>query len=180
MPKRITPEAMLVQWQLLRHMFDVGLWNFEVRAGQIAESGFKASFAEKRFHDRNSSSWPPRKKTPVPFHPILNETGTLKNSITFKAPGMFQVGDRHRKQTVKVFTDPKKFNTAARHPGFCYAAVHNSPSSKGFRWGRAAGIAQRQFMGNSSIIEQQIRDMAKPTIFRGFPGVHGVPKIILK
>ena len=188
MPKRITPEEMLVQWQLLRHMFDVGLWKFEVKAGQIAESGFKASFAEKRFYDRNSSSWPFRKKTPVPFHPILNETGTLKNSapgtlknsITFKAPGMLQVGDRHRKQTVKVFTDPKKFNTAARHPGFCYAAVHNSPSSKGFRWGRAAGIAQRQFMGNSSIIEQQIRDMAKPTIFRGFPGVHGVPKIILK
>lgn len=180
MAKKITPEAMLMQWQLLRHMFDVGLWNFEVKAGQIAESGFKASFDDKRFHDRQSSMWPHRKKTPVPFHPILKETGTLRNSITFKAPNMFQVGDKHKKQRVKVFTDPKKFNTAARHPGFCYAAVHNSPTSKGFRWGRAAGIAQRQFMGNSSIIEEQIRDMAKPTIFKGFPGVRGVPTIILK
>ncbi len=180
MAKKITPQAMAMQWQLLRHMFDVGLWNFEVKAGQIAESGFKASFAEKRFHDSHSSMWPHRKKTPVPFHPILNETGTLKNSITFKAPSMNLVGQRATKKTVKVYTDPKKFGTAARHPGFCYAAVHNSPSSKGFRWGRAAGIAQRQFMGNSSIIEQQIRDMAKPTIFRGFPGVHGVANIIIR
>lgn len=180
MAKKITPEAMAMKWQLLRHMFDVGLWNFEVKAAQIAESGFKASFAQKRFYATGSTPWPKRKKLPQPFHPILSETGTLKNSITSKIPPMNQEltgkGVR-RKHTVKVFTDPSKFGTAARHAGFCYAAVHNSPSSKGYRLGRAAGIAQRQFMGNSDIIENRIRDIAKPTIFKGFPGVFGITTI---
>lgn len=177
MAKKTTPEAMLLQWQLLRHMFDVGLYNFEVKAAQIAESGFKASFANKRFHATGSSPWPHRKKLPQPFHHILSETGTLERSITGKVPAMRLVSDKARKQTVKVFTDPSKFGTAARHQGFCYAAVHNSPDSKGFRSGRAAGIAQRQFMGNSDLIENKIHDIAKPTIFKGFPGVFRITAI---
>ena len=171
MAKKITPQQMVAQWQRLRHAFDVNLWDFEAKASQIAESGFRASFKQKRFYDKNTSSWPFRKKTPVPFHPILRETRTLMNSITSKVPEMRLVGSRIRKQTVKVYTDKTKFGTAARHPGFCYAAVHNAPDGKGFRTGRASGIARRQFMGNSSIIEQEIYDIAKPTIFRGFPGM---------
>jgi len=171
MGRKTTPEKVAAQWALLRHVFDVNVWNFEVRAAQIAESGFKASFAKKRFNDSNSSPWPPRKHTPKPYHPMLKETGTLMNSITTKVPSM---NNKRRKKTVKVFTDPSKFGTAARHPGFCYAAVHNSPDSKGFRRGRASNIAQRQFMGNSSVIERSIHDIAATMIFKGFPGRPGI------
>ena len=168
MGRKTAPEKVVAQWAVLRHVFDVNIWNFEVRAAQIAESGFKSSFAKRRFYDSNSSPWPPRKH-PKP-HPMLRETGTLMNSITTKVPSM---SINRRKKTVKVFTDPKKFGTAARHPGFCYAAVHNSPDSKGFRRGRASNIAQRQFMGNSSIIEHRILDVAS-MIFKGFPGQPGI------
>ena len=161
MIRKITPQQLVNQWKGKRSRFDVNLWNFEIKAGEVAEKVFKGSFAMGRFNSSGSTAWPPR-KSPKQSHPILNETGTLRNSITSKV--------RKRPRQVVIYTDPKKFGTAARHAGFCYAAIHNSPDSKGFRTGRAANIAQRQFIGHSTVLEEELKKI-EPMIFAGFPGV---------
>ena len=160
MVRKITPKQMQQQWSMLKHKLAVNLWNFEIEAGKAAETVFIGSFAMGRLNTRGSTAWPPRKH-PV-SHPILNETGTLQRSITSK---VFK-----RKKQVRIYTDPSKFGTAARHAGFCYAAIHNAPDSKGFRTGRSANIARRQFIGHSTILDDKLKKL-EVMIFAGFPGV---------
>lgn len=152
---------MQMQWNILRYKFQVNMWNFEIEAGKAAEKVFKGSFALGRFNSNGSTAWPPR-KNPKASHPILNETGTLQRSITHRL-------DRRKKQ-IRIYTDPTRFGTAARHAGFCYAAVHNAPDGAGFRRGRAANIAQRQFIGHSTVLRDELKRL-EPMLFAGFPGV---------
>lgn len=172
---KVTPGQVAAQWALLKHVFNVNAWNFEVEASKAAVETFRFSFNKRGFNTRGGGSWPPRKE-PKP-HPILNETGTLKNSITFKEPKRWsRAGGRHL--TAHVYTDPKKFRTAARHPGFCYAAVHNSPDGAGFRTGRAANIARRQFIGYSTVLDDKILKLTN-LLFRGFPVTRKIPHTAL-
>lgn len=168
---KVTPQQVAAQWALLKHVFDVNAWNFEVEAGKAALEVFRFSFNKRGFNSRGEGKWPPRKH-PKP-HPVLNETGTLKNSITSKVDGRWsRAGGRN--MSVHVYTDPKKFGTAARHKGFCYAAVHNSPDGAGFRTGRASNIAQRQFIGHSTVLDDKLQKLTR-LIFRGFPVTRKIP-----
>ena len=157
----ITPKVMAAQWAGVSHKFQFNLWNFEVEAARAAVKTFQQSFDMRRFNTQGSSPWAPRKRNYK--HPILEETGTLKNSIVWKrqVKGVTE-------HEVQIYTDPSRFGTAKRHPGFCYAAIHNSPSSLGLRTGKAANIQQRQFMGSSTVLDQEIKKLI-PTIFKGFP-----------
>lgn len=169
---KVTPGQVSAQWALLKHVFNVNAWNFEVAASKAAVSTFRGSFFLNRLNSSGSSPWPPRKKTPKPYHPMLHETGTLKNSITSRVDGRWSMkGGRHLQ--AHAFTDHKKFGSAARHKGFCYAAVHNSPDSS-FRTGRAAGIAQRQFIGHSTVLDNELQKLTH-LIFRGFPITRKIP-----
>jgi phage gpG-like protein len=161
MAKNITPAQLLFQWTILKYKFHVNMWDFEVEAGKAAEKVFKDSFTLGRFNSNGSTAWPPR-KNPKASHPILYETRTLQRSIT-------NWPDRRKKQ-IRIYTDPTRFGTAARHAGFCYAAVHNAPDGAGFRRGKAANIAQRQFIGHSTVLRDELKRL-EPMLFAGFPGV---------
>ena len=170
---KVTPGQVAAQWGLLKHVFNVNAWNFEVEASKAAVSTFRGSFDMHRLNSQGSTPWPPRKKQPKPYHPMLKETGTLKNSITAKVDGRWSLrGGRHLQ--AHAYTDHRKFGSAARHKGFCYAAVHNSPDGSGFRTGRATGIAQRQFIGHSTVLDNELQKLTH-LIFRGFPITRKIP-----
>ncbi len=172
---KVTPGQVAAQWGLLKHVFNVNAWNFEVEASKAAVSTFRGSFDMRRLNTQGSTPWPPRKKQPKPYHPMLKETGTLKNSITAKVDGRWSLrGGRHLQ--AHAYTDHRKFGSAARHKGFCYAAVHNSPDGSGFRTGRSAGIAQRQFIGHSTVLDNELQKLTH-LIFRGFPITRKIPSI---
>lgn len=156
----LTPERVLSQWKDASHNFDLNLNNFEVRIGREVATIFKTSFAIHRFNTASSSPW--KKRRDRKTHPILFETGTLKNSIKYKT--LADAG----KKTVKIYTDPNAFGTAARHKGFCYAAVHNDPSGT-HTYGGGVPSVQRQFMGYSSYIEDKLKELTVSTLFKGFP-----------
>lgn len=144
----ITPKTMINTWSNVLHQFQLNLWNFEVQAAREAVGVFKESFDLRRFNKNGSTPWKQRKRS-YP-HPILEETSTLKNSIEWK---------RADKDTVSIYTNPSKFNTAARHKGFCYAAIHNEGIGR---------MPKRQFMGNTPILVKKIKNLY-PTIFTRMP-----------
>lgn len=150
---RITTKQMVTQWEHLAHQFEVNVWNFEVNVGKAGVEVFKKSFDLQRFNTSGSSPWEAR-RTQKP-HPILVETGTLKNSIKWKK------GD---KRSVVIYTDPKDFVKR----GFCYAATHNDPSgTHTYGYSRVPSV-QRQFIGHSTVLDRKMQELEK-TLFRGFP-----------
>lgn len=156
----ITPAQMAAQWRPLPHRFQLNLWNFEVEAGQAAVEVFKESFDLHRLNTNNSAPWRPRRDRKT--HPILKETGTLKNSIRYKRTK--QAGN----DVVRTFTDPRTFGTAARHPGFCYAAVHNDPSGSHTYGNTGVKSIRRQFIGHSTVLNVKLKRLSIK-IFEGFP-----------
>lgn len=154
------------QWVHAQHRFQLNLWNFEIEAGRAAVEVFKGSFDLRRLNTSKSSAWEKRKRNYR--HPILEETGTLKNSIEWKFLGQ----GAGPKQGVRIYTNPSKFGTAKRHAGFCYAAVHNGPPDKlgqsSFRTGKVANMPRRQFIGPSSVLDKRLK-LLVPTIFIGMP-----------
>lgn len=156
----ITPAQMMQQWKNAPHRFDLNLNNFEVRIGRAAEEIFKKSFEMHRFNSASSQPWQKRKDRKP--HPILKETSTLKDSVKHKTV-------TGQKRVVRIYTDPTAFGTAARHRGFCYAAVHNDPSGSHTYGKSGAKSIQRQFIGESSYIEDAFKKLAISTLFNGFP-----------
>lgn len=169
---KVTPGQVAAQWALLKHVFNVNAWNFEVEASKAAVETFRFSFNKRGFNTQGGGSWPPRKKQK--WHPILNETGTLKNSITDKVDKRWSRKGGVRHIQAHVYTDHKKFRTAKRHRGFCYAAVHNAPDGEGFRTGRAANIARRQFIGYSTVLDDKMLRLTH-LLLRGFPITRKIP-----
>ena len=159
----ITPQQMVAQWRHLPHKFQVNLWNFEVKAGKAAVNIFKESFDIKRFNDSGSSPWQPRSVKSKKTHPLMTETFSLKQSIKWK-----HMGARGMSSGVTIYTDPNGFQHTARHRGFCYAAVHNSPSSLGMRRGSVKNMPRRQFMGHSGVLKEELKKLSV-VIFQGFP-----------
>lgn len=153
----ISPTQLAAQWRPLQHKFRLNVWNFRVEAAQAAVEVFQGSFDLHRFNTNNSLRWRERRRNYK--HPILDETGTLKNSIVYK---------KLTNETMRVFTDPSKFFTAARHKGFCYAAIHNDPSGTHTYGRTGVPSVQRQFMGHSSVLDKKIKQLLA-NIFIGFP-----------
>ena len=157
----ITPKHMIAQWSHAVHKFQLNVWNVEAELAKEAVDIFKKSFDLKRLNTKGSTRWPER--TRKYNHPLMEETGTLKNSIEWK----------HLPRTggnggVRIYTNPGKFGTAARHPGFCYAAVHNAPSGS-YTYGKTGVPSkQRQFIGHSSELDQKVKSLSVK-IFAGLP-----------
>lgn len=193
--RKITPEAMLKQWQDARHRLDVNVWDFEALAGAAAKEIFQGSFAKGRFNSVGSKRWP----TPVRLQgkgwakrggkrikdmnghfvhklsysswrstaPTLDVTGALKDSITWM----------RKKRTggnsyVKVYTQTgsswgRHLNFYGYMPG-CgnTAAPHNFGVLVMENGGR---LPARQFMGHSTYMEKKLKSLSR-IIFRGFPG----------
>lgn len=156
----ITPAQIMQQWKHASHRFDLNLNNFEVRIGRAAADIFKKSFEMHRFNTASSQPWKQRRDRKP--HPILKETSTLKNSIKHKT----MTG---QKRVVRIYTDPTAFGTAARHRGFCYAAVHNDTSGSHTYGKSGVKSIQRQFMGYSSYLEDEFKKLVISTLFNGFP-----------
>lgn len=157
----ITPKQVIAQWRNLPHKFQVNAWNFEVKAGKAAQAIFQESFDLKRFNSAGSSHWPSRSKFNKAVHPLMVETGSLKKSIKWK-----HAGTKDNPNGVTIYTDPNGFKNTNSHRGFCYAAVHNGPDS--FRRGRVRNMPRRQFIGNSSVLEDELKKLSA-MIFQGFP-----------
>lgn len=143
----LTPRQFAIQWAVAPNIFEVNILNFKVRAAKIAENMFKQSFYLQRFNDKSTFGW--HVKHPKD-HPILVETGNLKNSIKYQST----------KTGMKVYTDPNGFATSKRQYGrnFCYAGIHNEG---------VGNIPKNQFMGNSSLVEEKINDI----VYQLFMGV---------
>jgi hypothetical protein len=155
----ITPKQLARQWKTLPNRFEVNLWNFEVKAGKAAASIFKQSFFLHRFNDSGEFGWRRRKDRKT--HPILVETGSLRDSIKWKHTGQKAAG-------VRVYTDPNGFTNTKRHRGFCYAAVHNAPDGT-YTYGKTgARSIQRQYIGHTSVLKDKLKVLSA-TIFNKFP-----------
>lgn len=156
----ISPQQMMNQWRHIPHIFQVNVRNFEARVGMVAQEVFQGSFDLKRLNSTGSTPWRARKDTKP--HPILNETSSLKNSITWRHVSSSKIGG------VQIYTDPKGFKNTARHRGFCYAAIHNAPSGT-YTYGKHGGPSiQRQYIGHSSVLKDKIKELSY-IIFTDFP-----------
>ena len=159
----ITPKQLMMQWATLPNKFEVNVVNFETIMGDAAKQVFKQSFYLRRFNSTSSFAWQSRKdKKP---HPLLEETGNLKNSIVwkhFKGTG--------RQRGVSIYTDPLAFKHSKRQYGrnFCYAAVHNDPSGTHTYGRTGVRSIQRQFIGYSTVLNDKF-DSYSIRIFDGFP-----------
>lgn len=159
--KPLSPQQVVSQWKVMPNKLAVNIWNFEVKAGKAAQKIFKESFDLKRFNSSGSTPWPQRSKHSRSIHPLMVETGSLKRSIKWK-----HMGDKSDPTGVTIYTDPNGFSHTKRHRGFCYAAVHNGPNT--FRKGRVRNMPRRQFIGNSSVLEEELKNLSA-MIFQGFP-----------
>jgi hypothetical protein len=155
----ITPKQLINQWRTLPNKFEVNVWNFEVKAAKAAVSIFKASFNLQRFNSSGEFKWRERRKHQP--HPILNETGSLQNSIKWKHLATKASG-------VRIYTDPNGFKNTQRHRGFCYAAVHNAPDGTYTYGNTGVGSVQRRYIGHSTVLENKLKELSH-VIFDGFP-----------
>lgn len=160
--KNITPKQLINQWKTLPNKFEVNVWNFEVRAGKAAVSVFRESFNLQRFNSSNQFGWRERKDRKP--HPILDETGSLKESIKWKhlgAKGSNAGGTR-------IYTDPNGFKHTKRHRGFCYAAIHNAKDGTYMYGKTGVRSIQRQYIGHSTVLKSKLKELSV-IIFDGFP-----------
>lgn len=160
--KKITPKQLSEQWLRLPNKLAVNIWNFEVRAGKEAVSVFKQSFTLLRFNSSGEFPW--RERSDRKSHPILNETGSLKESISWKHLGGGDSGGKG----VRIYTDPGKFKNTKRHRGFCYAAIHNAKDGTYTYGNTGVRSIQRQYIGHSTVLKDKLKALSS-IIFEGFP-----------
>lgn len=157
MPK-ITPRQMIAQWAGATHKFQVNVHNFEVEAGKLAVETFKESFDKHRMNTQGAKRWAPWQGSYSGKGSLMNETGTLKNSIKVK---------EIKAHKVHIFTDPSAFGSSARHQGFCYAAVHNNLESLAIKPAKGPK-RERQFIGHSTVLENKLKKQSIH-LFDGLP-----------
>lgn len=138
----ITFEDMLNQWKTVPNKFAANYYKTKIEIGELYVREYKRSFDLKQIPG-TGKYWRNRKREYV--HPILNETGTLKNSISYQ---LFE-GDG-----LQIYTDESKFPVGRRKNGSkSYAIFHNSPD------GSYLPNIQRQFIGDSPLIELKAQNM---------------------
>ena len=154
----ITPTRLAAQWAHAAHKFQINVHNFEVKAGQAAVEVFQVSFDMQRLNSRNSAHWAGWQGSYVGHGSLMNETGTLRNSIKVKSI---------KKNKITIHTDPAAFSSSARHKGFCYAKVHNNLSKLAVKPGRGPK-KERQFIGYSTVLDEKIKELINH-VFDGLP-----------
>lgn len=158
----ITPKQLARKWANLPNKFEVNIFNFETLVGNAAKKVFQDSFYLRRFNSSGTFAWRARRDNKP--HPILEETGNLRNSI------VWQRSSTGLKRGVDIYTSPFAFKHSKRQYGrnFCYAAVHNDPSGT-HTYGKSGALSiQRQFMGYSTVLRDKISSYSIH-IFDGFP-----------
>ena len=171
---KITPKQLVENWRRLPNKFDVNVLNFETLIGNAAVDVFKQSFNLKRFNSSGAMGWPARNQKRS--HPLLYETGSLKDSIkvkkkTPKHTVVIYTDDSEFINSNRSWTDPHKYGAKPnknRDYAFCYAAIHNMGGSASGATGLAARIKQRQFMGDSTVLFRRI-ELMENRLFDGFP-----------
>lgn len=155
---KISPEQFVEQWANAPHRFEVNVHNFEVKAGRAAVDVFQKSFDLKKLNTARSTRWARWQGSYSSSGSLLEDTGTLRNSIKVKSV------DKHK---VTIFTDPAEFRNSRRHKGFCFAKVHNDLDSLAKKPARGPKV-RRQFIGDSTVLEKEL-DKLNVEIFNGFP-----------
>ena len=160
MAKKITPQQLRDTWRTIPSLFDVNVCNFLTNVAGAGVDVFQKSFYLHRFNTSGSFAW--KKRRDRKKHPVLVETGTLRNSITKKT----MLRGKQRKAI--IYTDKDAFMSAKRHRGFCYADIHNAESGTYTYGNTGVPSIQRQFMGHSTTLDRYIEKYGKQ-IFEGFP-----------
>lgn len=163
--KNIGIEAWANRWGNIAYIsfrLDFNSLNFAIKGGKLAEQYFKRSFKHRTFYNANKERWAKRKQF-YP-HPILEETGELKNSIKYNESTNIPF-----KKTVTVGTNEKYGNRSKkRNPS--YAAVHNEAWQKTGYWSNQyhkSRPVQRQFMGHNSNLYKEINRRYADTLNQG-------------
>lgn len=159
--KMLTPKQLAATWRHNVHKIQVNIEDFEILAGKTAVYAFRQSFLMNRLNTKGSAKWPRRKDQKR--HPLLREHGTLYRSIKYK-----QVKNK-KSRGIRVYTDPATFAHSPRNPGFVYAGIHNEGGKVAKAGSPARGIAQRQFIGDSSVVMDELEKLTRTVLFRGFP-----------
>lgn len=138
---------------LINAKLAINAFNFLVLGTEFAENFFKQSFDKERFLKSGQRKWQKRSDNGKLTHPILNETGELKNSIRKTRPsnnGTF-LG-------ASVRTN-EKFGNRSGKKNPSYASVHNERWQDTGLWSnqhRKTRPIQRQFMGHNEYLYAQI------------------------
>ena len=99
--RTITPKQLARQWANLPNKFEVNIFNFETLVGNAAKKVFQDSFYLRRFNSSGTFAWRARRDNKP--HPILEETGNLKNSI------VWQRSSTGSQRGVVIYTSPFAF-----------------------------------------------------------------------
>ena len=133
---------MLNQWRTAPNKFSSNYFKTKVEIGEAYVRFYKQSFDQKKIPGTNRY-WRNRKRNYN--HPILNETGALKDSISYQ---LYEGGG------LMIYTDENRFPVGRRKTGSkSYAAFHNEPD------GTYPPNIQRQFIGDSPLIELKVQTM---------------------
>ena len=125
----ITFQDTLNQWKLAPSKFAANYYKTKIEIGETYVREFKKSFDLKKIPGTGR-------------YPILNETGTLKESITYSLL---------EGSGLQIYTDETKFPVGRRKSGSkSYAAFHNAPDDT------YPPNIQRQFIGDSPLIELKV------------------------
>lgn len=137
----ISFEDMFNQWKTAPSRFASNYFKTKLEIGETYVREFKRSFDLKK--EPGGRFWRTRKHNYN--HPILNETGALRESISYQ---LYEGGG------LMIYTEENKFPIGRRkHDSKSYAAFHNSPD------GTYPPNVQRQFMGDSPLIELKVQNM---------------------
>lgn len=159
----ITLEQMIQQWVMAPYIFQLNANRAAVWLAKRARLYFSRSFVMHGYFGQPSRKWKKRKRKYA--HPILVETGTLRDSLTVRVPANYNPIVKR----ASVWTDPAKFRGNRRSGGRCYAAIHNAPSGTYTYGPGGPPTVQRQFMGHSTKFKEDIPKLKK-ILFRGIPG----------
>lgn len=166
--------------------FEKNVFDFTTKAGEYTKSRFRSSFETGGFYG-SGSSWAPREsRWGRKFtHPVMIDTGTLKDSIKGEQvafdksflTGRSHFGGRINKRrsiydiwTTEISTPVKGKRGKSRGKG--YAAIHNTdPKDSSFTVNQYSSRkpVQRQFIGINPKIQDFINSHYVPMIFEGFP-----------
>lgn len=143
--------------------FQHNVEEFITQAGEFSQKAFENNFRTGGYFGH---AWKPRESAWGKrfTHPILDDTGTLKSSL--KSKFAKTTGARFKGICVyNISTTEKSYAISGKRgknnnglDGGSYAAIHNSGTDI---------MPQRQFMGNSDYLNNQIESMYLPLIFKG-------------
>ncbi|MDR2915758.1 MAG: hypothetical protein LBV74_13140 [Tannerella sp.] len=163
--------------------FEKNVFDFATLAGGYSKRFFTTSFLTGGFYG-TGAKWQPREsKWGKKFtHPVMNDTGTLKNAIKGEAASTNRNGWRENR--TKIFSKgagysiwttevsvPRKGKRGRSGRYGRYAAIHNSdPKLTGFTVNQYSSRkpVQRQFIGFSKRLDNDISKFYH-ILFRGFP-----------